>query len=263
MVVFNEEEYGEKIYKDGFSHYNGRNIERCVFIRYLYDKGFQKGEIIEELKKRKIKGDEFLSSDDLDIIYGRLIDKAISYPFMNTFSIDIYEEEYEFIDKIEDSKVKIVAFCLLVYYKWCLSNKSLCFLRGDKNFWCIDPELDIFKMAHLSSLKPKYRNAILRNLSEIGYYETDVINKDLRTNIYMLINAPKIKTDKIVGTITDSDDIYGEFLLLFSPNLYKRCQSCRKIIKIKSNSQKRCPQCAKKSKIASTVENRKIRNASI
>lgn len=263
MIIFNEKKYGEKIYKDGFSHYNGRNIERCVFIRYLFNEGLSFNEIIKELKERKISGDELISDLDLTLIYDKLIKKALQYPYIDDFKIEIYRNEYDFLASIKDTKVQIIAFCLLIYYKWTINNSSLYFFRGkNKDRWCIDPEFDIFKIAHLSSLRPKARNSILRELQKMEYYYTEVINKESRTNLYMFINIPtEEKKYDVVWTIDGENDIYGEFLLLFEEKKYKRCHSCGKIIKIKSNHQKWCENCARNMKISSTVENRKLKKA--
>ena len=90
-------------------------------------------EIKKQLAKFPFTGCEYLDKVEVDYIYDKILQKALSRPLVTGIEVDIYDEEMEIIENIEDINVKNLLFILLVYYKWACQQSYLKFFSRYNN----------------------------------------------------------------------------------------------------------------------------------
>ena len=81
---------------------NEKDIERYILIRYLASEGMSTEEIRKELDKFPLIGCEYLDKKDVDIIYEKIIDRALSYPLVTGINTMIFKNEIDVINSVED-----------------------------------------------------------------------------------------------------------------------------------------------------------------
>lgn len=242
IIIFDEKKYGKSIFKSGFKTYKGRNIERCVLIRYLYNEGYSKENILEELKRNTIKGDIFISKNDIELIYNKLIDKALLYDYPSNVEIKIYRNELLKIMEIKNEKIEKLMFSILIYYKWALNIPSYYFERGkNKDRWVEDKIDDCFKMCGLANKKKRDKIKTLNYLVSQEYYSSEVINRRGKIKTYFFIPFCENKGEEY-NIVNEYSDLPGLYLYLIGKNI--KCINCGKYVEKKSNSQRYCRECS-------------------
>ena len=245
MLIFDEKKYAENLLKNKeFKTYRQKDIERYVLIRYLYFIGMEEEEIKKQLAKFPFTGCEYLDKVEVDYIYDKILQKALSRPLVTGIEVDIYDEEMEIIENIEDINVKKLLFILLVYYKWACQQSYLKFFSRYNNVdMVITNDIDVWKNAGIMNLRTSERYKLCNKLIEKGLYVED----NFKANNYFYLPFCQ-KSGKIAIKITNYDNILGELFYFEDKNHYKRCSNCGVVITKTRSPKKYCSSCAKEIK---------------
>lgn len=251
MLVFNERLYGEKLSKRGYQTFKNQGRERCILVRYLRSLGKDDNYIIEELNKMPFSGKEYLSKDDLNIIFQKILNKASLYDYMADITITIYKKEMDIITGVADENARNLLFVLLVYYKWASCGNHL-FFDSKKNGkrWVLENDNDVFKLANLFQFRKNKRYESFRYLIQDNLYVSDIIGQ---SGMFYL---PFVQYDgEIAFEIQNYDDVLG--WLYYYLGDYKLCENCGTPIQKTNNKKKYCQECARLINISKTRENQK------
>ena len=242
MLVFDEKKYAEKLLKDKkFQTYRQKDIERYILIRYLHEKGLNNDEIRQKLDKFPLIGCEYLDKKDIDLIYERIFQRALSCPLVTNVEIKIYKEEIDAINSLDDNFAQDLLFVLLVYYKWAINQNYLYFFSKHNNVKMVmTNDVDIWKYANIMKLRVSERHQLSNKLILNNLYIEDNFKS------YNYFYLPFIKNDGDVAfTINNYDNILGELHIYNNPDDYKRCSNCKVVIKKTRSPKKYCNNCAK------------------
>lgn len=149
--------------------------------------------------------------------------------------IDITNNEFEAIAKLDDIKLEKIAFIMLVYAK--ISNIK----RDNKDGWINQPSNVICKEARVN-LKGIDKDKIMNPL----YTKEYIVQRkhNAKTNI-KICYVDEDEDSKIRFSITDPEGIIFEFLKEKGEK-WKKCSRCNKWVRMKNNKMKYCKECAKK-----------------
>lgn len=149
--------------------------------------------------------------------------------------IEIYKEELEMIDSIDDKKLKKLAFVLLVY---CKINKKINNL--DSN-WINISLSNIFKESKITG---RYEDKVLllHNLEKLGFINNNYDGKKVSIEINYIKNNGVVEFE-----ITNFDGVIYKYLNYIGEH-WKQCCECRRWVKLKTpnSNQKYCSKCYKK-----------------
>jgi hypothetical protein len=70
---------------------------------------------------------------------------------------------------------------------------------------------------------------------------------EYKNRAYYKVNIPE-EGEKVIS-INNFDNVIDYYLYTLYPEQYKKCEECKKLIRIKNNRSKYCKECAKKNKI--------------
>lgn len=254
MLVFDEKKYAEDIISNNkYNTIKTQGRERCILVRYLTSLGYSIEDIKNVLAKIPMSGGEFLSANEKDIIFSKIIDKANQFEFITDISVTIYKNEIDTILSVEDEYARNLLFVYLVYYKWASQIKHLQFYsRHNDAIMVLENNSDIWKLAGLSKLRVADRYRLCNNLFTLGLYKID----NFKSHNYIYIPFAQ-NSGEVAFTIKNYDNILGELFLYSSPNQYKRCCVCGTVIKKTRSPKKYCTSCAYKENIRKTKENKK------
>lgn len=252
MLIFDEKKYAQEILKEKkFKTYRQKDIERYILIRYLASEGLTFDEIQKKLEKFPLIGCEYLSKEEISLVYNKIIERALSMPLTTNISVKIFKEELDVINNLEDENERNLLFILLVYYKWALKNpcSSLYFFSKYNNVnMVVTNDIDIWKYANLMKLRVKDRYKICSELIKKNLY----IEDNFKSNNYFYL--PFIVDDDSSNPeieINNYDNLLGELDIYNHPNEYKRCSKCNVVFKKTRSPKKYCNNCAK------TIKNEK------
>ena len=257
MIIFDEKRYAEEILKDGYKTKKHQGRERCIIARYLRDQGKDDNYIKEKIDSLYFEGKEYLTKDNLDMIYSRILEKANNYAYVFDITVDIYKEEMDIIINIQDEKAKNLLFVSLVYYKWASQVFHLRYNSYKRNcIMVIENDNELFKLAGISKLKVQDRYKVFNYIYKNKLYITDTIKS---TNYFFI---PFAKNEgEVVLSINNYDNILGWLNYYLNPKEYRICIVCGKVFKPNNNKQKYCKKCASFIKKNQTKESmQKIRN---
>ena len=120
MLVFDEKKYAEEIITNKkYSTVKTQGRERCILVRHLTSLNYSHSEIKKVLSNIPMSGGEYLSDRDKDMIFSKIISKANEYEFVTGIKVEIYKEELEIIETIEEELARNLLFIYLVYYDGC------------------------------------------------------------------------------------------------------------------------------------------------
>lgn len=200
-----------------------------------------------------MSGGEYLSQKEKDVILTKIINKANKYSFISDKVVNIYKEEMEVIESIEDIEIRKLLFSYLVYYKWGSQVEHLQFYSKRNNApMVIENNNDVWKIAGVSKLKVSERYMLCNKLFNLGLYKID----NFKAHNYIYIPFAK-NEGEVVFSIKNYDNITGELLLYENPNEYKRCCVCGVVFKKTRSPKKYCSSCARIENIRKTKENKK------
>lgn len=240
MLVFDEKKYAKSILKEkDFKTYRQKDIERYILIRYLASEGMSFSEIRDELNNFPIVGCEYLDKKDVDLIYEKIMNKALSCPLVTGIEIDIYKEELDVIKNLDDEDLKGLLFVLLVYYKWAITQPYLFFFSRNYGVkMAVVKDYDIWKYAGIMKLRIADRYKLCNKLIKDGLYVED----NFKNNNYFYL--PFCKNEgEIAIKMSNYDNILGELYYFFDKKGYKRCQNCGVVIKKTRSPKKYCASC--------------------
>ena len=254
MLIFDEKIYAEELIKNKkYQTVKTQGRERCVLVRYLNSLGYNKEKIKKVLFDIPIHGGEYLSYQDKDIIFDKIINKANDYEFVTGITVNIFKSEINEIEQIENKYERYLLFMYLVYYKWASKVKHLQFYSKKNNIMMVvENNNDLWKLAGVSKFKVSDRYMLCNQLFNKGLYKID----NFKNHNYIYL--PFAKNDgEIVISISKYDNILGELLIYEEPNNYKRCAICGRVITKTRSPKKYCSECAYKENIRKTMKNRK------
>lgn len=272
---YNEEQYGEEIYTNGFQT-DYINSELTILVKYLKQiKNFKKKETEEFLYKfceKHIEGFNkinYYKSIDKAILKGRKGDNKL----ITIKSISIYKEEMEYIDSLEiDHEYKKLLLVFLVNKKISLEIKRLnycgnemsTYFEGNKKRYGsifkaanISGKLKIDEMIHelvnkniiqsiikggiiLEYLYPLYE--IREEVIQVKNKITDKIEDKIKKIIVY-----DIKNYELYEEISDFENIGFVFDFYKEINNVKKCDNfreCKRLIRVTNNKIKYCKSCA-------------------
>ena len=124
MLIFDEKKYAKNLLKKKeFQTYRQKDIERYILIRYLANEGMSTEEIRKELDKFPLVGCEYLDKKDVDMIYDKIIDRALSYPLVTGIHSMIFKTKkpttWFFGGKVNMSCQITVAIIITIDDIWC------------------------------------------------------------------------------------------------------------------------------------------------
>lgn len=242
MLVFDEKKYAMNLIKNKeFQTYRQKDIERYILIRYLSSEGMSSDEIKKELENFPLIGCEYLDKKEMNIIYDKILARALSCPLITDIKVNVYKSEMEIINKLEDENARRLLFVLLVYYKWAINQQYLFFFSKYNNTkMVITNDLDIWKYAGLMKLRVAERYKICNKLIIDGLYVED----NFKSNNYFYL--PFLKEEgELAFTIDNYDNIIGELDYYNDSEHYKRCAECGVVIKKTRSPKKYCDNCAR------------------
>ena len=101
MLIFDEKKYAKNLLKKKeFQTYRQKDIERYILIRYLSNEGMSTEEIRKELDKFPLIGCEYLDKKDVDLIYEKIINRALSYPLVTDIHTMIFNRHATMLHKL-------------------------------------------------------------------------------------------------------------------------------------------------------------------
>lgn len=254
MLVFDEKKYARNLLKEKkFQTYRQKDIERYILIRYLASEGKNFDEIKKELEKFPLIGCEYLDKKDVDLIYSKIVDRALSCPLVTDIEVNIYKSEVEIINNLEDENLKNLLFMLLVYYKWAVNQSYLYFFSKHNNVkMVITNDMDVWKYAGIMKLRVAERYRLCNKLIINGLYVED----NFKSNNYFYLPF-SVNEGEIAFTIKNYDNILGELQFYNDKEHYKRCAICGTVIRKTRSPKKYCTNCAHDENIRKTKENKK------
>lgn len=254
MIIFDEKKYAEKVLRNKeYTTLKNQGQERCAITRYLkYEKGYSDDEIIQTLLVLPMLNGEMLEDYQKKQIFQKIINKAQNYEYVKDIVVDIYKEEIDIINSVEDTCCRDLLFCCLVYYKWgChIFTRNFHSRKLDVDM-VLEDDKNISKIAKLSDLSVRERNQKFMFLFSNKYYFNDIINK----KSYFYIPFAKKEGEKVIS-ISNYDNILGELYIYNKEKGYSRCENCGTVIKKNNNKQKYCNHCARIINIDKTIDNR-------
>ena len=254
MLLFDEKKYAISLLNNKeFETYKHRDIERYVLIRYLNSEGMSKEQIKDVLSAFPLIGCEYLSSKDVEIIYDRIFERALSSDLVTGIQIKIFKDELDVIHNLEDYDLQKLLFSLLVYYKWAVHLSYLYFFSHYNNTKMVKVnDIDIIKLAGLMKYRVKDRHGLFHKLINYGLYVEDNFKS---LNYFYLPFCKKDDYDGEIAMIIENyDNIIGEYDYYYDKNKYKRCEECGVVITKNRSPKKYCSSCAYKIK---KIQNKK------
>lgn len=254
MLVFDEKKYAEKLLKEKrFQTYRQKDIERYILIRYLASKDMSFEEIKKELGKFPLVGCEYLDEKDVDIIYNKIMERALSCSLVTGIKVYIYKSELEVINGLDDDNLKNLLFVLLVYYKWAINQQYLYFFSKHNNTkMVVTNDMDVWKYAKIMKLRVAERYRLCNKLIIEGLYVED----NFKSNNYFYLPF-SVNEGEVAIIIDNYDNILGELQFYNDKVHYKRCAVCGVVIKKTRSPKKYCVNCAHDENIRKTKENKK------
>lgn len=242
MLIFDEKKYAKNLVKNKqFQTYRQKDIERYILIRYLFSEGMSSEEIKKELENFPLVGCEYLDKKEIDLIYNKILERALSYPLVTDISVTIYKSEMDVINSLEDENARKLLFMLLVYYKWAVNQQYLFFFsRYNDTKMVITNDMDIWKYAGLMKLRVAERYKLCNKLIIEGLYVED----NFKSNNYFYLPFSVDEGD-VALVINNYDNIIGELYYYNDKDNYKRCSECGAVIKKTRSPKKYCDSCAK------------------
>jgi hypothetical protein len=188
-----------------------------------------------------------LDKKDVDIIYEKIIDRALSYPLVTDVHTVIFKNEMEIINSVEDENARNLLFILLVYYKWAITQQQLFFFSKHNNAkMVITNDMDVWKYAGIMKLRVADRYRLCNQLISKGLYVED--NFKSNNYFYLPFASDACDSEEIAICISNYDNILGELYYYNDKEHYKRCSECGVVIKKTRSPKKYCDDCAKKVK---------------
>lgn len=248
MLIFDEKKYAKNLLKKKeFQTYRQKDIERYILIRYLSNEGMSTEEIRKELDKFPLIGCEYLDKKDVDLIYEKIINRALSYPLVTDIHTMIFKNEIEVINSVEDENARNLLFILLVYYKWATTQQQLFFFSKHNNAkMVITNDMDVWKYAGIMKLRVADRYRLCNQLIIKGLYVED--NFKSNNYFYLPFASDAYGSGEVAICINNYDNILGELYYYNDPEHYKRCSECGVVIKKTRSPKKYCDNCAKEVK---------------
>lgn len=245
MLVFDEKKYAMNLIKNKeFQTYRQKDIERYILIRYLSSEGMSSEEIKKELENFPLVGCEYLDKKEINIIYDKILERALAYPLVTNIHTMIFKNEIEVINSIEDENARNLLFILLVYYKWATTQQQLFFFSKHNNAkMVITNDIDIWKYAGLMKLRVADRYRLCNQLILKGLYVED--NFKSNNYFYLPFASDANGSGEVAICIDNYDNILGELYFYNDPEHYKRCSECGVVIKKTRSPKKYCDSCAR------------------
>lgn len=245
MLIFDEKKYAKNLLKKKeFQTYRQKDIERYILIRYLANEGMSTEEIRKELEKFPVIGCEYLDKKDMDIIYNKIIDRALSCPLVTDIDVKVYKSEMDTINSVKDENARNLLFILLVYYKWAINQSYLYFYsKHNEVKMVVTNDMDIWKYANIMKLRVAERYKLCNQLILNNLYVED----NFKSNNYFYLPF-LVEDGEIAIHITNYDNILGELYIYNDQEHYKRCSECGVVIKKTRSPKKYCDNCAKEVK---------------
>lgn len=242
MLIFDEKKYAQNLIKNReFQTYRQKDIERYILIRYLSSEGMSYEEIKKELGNFPLVGCEYLDKKEVDLIYNKIVERALAYPLVTNIKVVIYKSEIDVINKLEDKNAQRLLFMLLVYYKWAVNQPYLFFFsRYNNTKMVITNDMDIWKYAGLMKLRVAERYKLCNKLIIDGLYVED----NFKSNNYFYLPF-SVEDGEEAIVIDNYDNIIGELDYYNDKDNYKRCSECGVVINKTRSPKKYCDNCAK------------------
>lgn len=239
MIVLNETEWAEEKIK---SNELGDNTYEtlCRVAKYYISNGYTK-EYTERILGR------FLIQSDPNIVlvrWGDAIQNAVKYAIKNPpifiESIKVTKGEMNFIDSIDSTQARRLAFTLLCIAKYYDA------VREVNNHWVCTKDSVVMSMANIKT-SMKRQCALFRKLKDLGFLE--FAKKVDNTNTRISFLDIDIEDSEVVCEVTDFRNLGYQYLMYKGGSFYK-CENCGLVTKVeskkKSNRLKFCKECAVK-----------------
>lgn len=223
---------------------------RLIIKKYLNEK-LTKEQVFEKVDSfmTEIYEDKYNKSYWKKVISEAIntISKYNSYNLIDIEKIEIYKEELEVVESLNDIRLEKLAFILLVYAK---VNKIINPLS--------DGRININLNSIFEEAKVKKDKKLLHKLVGLKYILTNTTCDSTTMKVNYMSSEEDVKT--IVDNLQDNNAItyYLEYKLGYK---YGACEICNKRFRIISNNSKYCNKCAKEIKKEMNKENmKKYRN---
>lgn len=218
----------------GYTTYRNQNMEQIALFSYLLKEGYTKEEIYEiwvdssSLSVIKTEGDE----EQRMMIFNYLFTKAQKFVIPSTNSINIYQEEIDFINSMLVFKwIKEYILVLLCIYKF--YNTEYCIFNNKLRRFCFSMTS---QRREWSSSGEKLSDCVTR------YHPYSIISK--KENLYLKMNFCR-QEGKLIKTLSSPEEATQLYYLI---KCEKKCKDCGRIFNYSSytiNSEV-CAECAKK-----------------
>lgn len=241
MVIFDEKVYAESIISSGYKTKRNQGIERCCLIRYLRYLGKNDTEIIQTLDSIPFEKSQYLSRENILYIYNRLLKKASDFQFIHDIEIGVTQKDKEIIKSLSQD-ISYLAYVYLVYYKWAKNIKRYVF-RYNNNIYVEYREIDIWRLANLTSKKVKDRHLLDRKLSNLGLIDIKIFKN--KTFISVKENNDLDYAQRLSGVkFNHLKDAYKALIYeKVNHKYYKLCEICGKGYQTSSHQAKYCNHC--------------------
>lgn len=150
-------------------------------------------------------------------------------------SIHLYESEYDMIKDCKTLKHQKLLFSCIIFARYLNKLSTSGLYRIDSKY----ATKQIFDFANISGTKFD-KNVMINDLWEDKKLEQNYKNND--NTLFVKLGE---KSEKVVFEITEFSNL-GNKLVSFMKSDYKQCESCGKLIKIKSKTkpEKYCEKCS-------------------
>lgn len=233
-LIMNEKEYVKKIIEDEFVDLKEYDISmsKLIYMLSVYYEG-KPTEVNGMLGKlfsdfQELKWNKFINSSCVFV-------KTKKPTLKQYLSIPLYLSEYDMIKDCRTTKHQKLLFSCIMFAKY-INKKSVDGLHK------IDAKYttkQIFDFANISGTKFD-KNVMINDLWEEGKLGQNYINND--NTLFVKLSE---ESENVVFEITDFSNLGNKLITLIKSD-YKQCQSCGKLIKIKSKTkpEKYCDKCA-------------------
>lgn len=256
MIIWNNYEYGKKIYEDKSvktKKWQYKELKTLILYMLLNDK--QPKEIREALEECCQDDIKYLREEQKMTIFNKIIaqvkrelpqkSEIVKEKYIKSKEITIFVEEIDKIKFLDDVNTEKVAFALLVYCKW-IGNTE----------WFTMSKADIVRAAKIGNLNSVAQQKVLTGLVANGYIKSDVRKanrkhcRGLSGNEQQMWSISYSAKDGEKAFIIDDYENVVYHYLNYVYGGYFVCAGCGKILKRSSNAQRYCKSCARKKELA-------------
>lgn len=243
-VLLNEVKQAEKIIKDGSIGSKPSAVLFLLSKYYRQKMGLDKTETALRLNDFMQMHYQNYNPALWEDIIENLAKKKMKYPLREIDSVNITHRELEYIKKLQNPKYERLVFVMLCHAK--LYNMT----SENNNGWVNTGIPEIYRLARVTV---KYRQDIFLYLNNIASEpllgDMGLISFSTKNdNLNLRVNFVDMNSGQTALSIDDFRELGLEYQNYYQDGNFKRCEKCRRLIRLKSKkdySTKYCAECAK------------------